>query len=81
VAPTWRRQGVARAIIEHLLTNAPRPLWLTCMSGLVPFYERFGFREVTALANMPSYFRWVSRLFRFLAWLSPANSLAVMRRD
>jgi len=43
VAPTWRGQGVARAVIEHLLTGSPRPLWLTCVSPLVPFYTRFGF--------------------------------------
>lgn len=78
VTPAWRRQGVARAIIEHWLSNGPRPLWLTCVSTLVPFYARFGFREVTGLADMPPYFRRVSRLFRLLAYLSPANSLSVM---
>jgi N-acetylglutamate synthase-like GNAT family acetyltransferase len=77
-APAWQGQGVARAIIEHWLSNGPRPLWLTCVSTLVPFYTRFGFREVTVLADMPPYFRRVSRLFRLLAYLSPANSLSVM---
>jgi amino-acid N-acetyltransferase len=81
VVPAWRGQGVARVVIEHLLVGNPRPLWLTCVSRLVPFYARFGFSEVTALADMPPYFRWVSRLFRFLAWLSPANSLSVMCCD
>jgi N-acetylglutamate synthase-like GNAT family acetyltransferase len=81
VAPAWRGQGMARAIIEHLLSDSSRPLWLTCVSTLVPFYTRFGFREVTALAEMPRYFRWVSRLFRLLAYLSPANTLSVMRYD
>jgi GNAT superfamily N-acetyltransferase len=79
VTPIWRGQGVARAVIEHLLTVSPRPLWLTCVSPLVPLYTRFGFCEVTNLAEMPSYFRWVGRLFRLLAYLSPANSLSVMR--
>lgn len=79
VASAWRGRGVARAIIERLLTASPRPLWLTCVSPLVPFYTRFGFREVINLAEMPTYFRWVSRLFRFLAYLSPTNSLSVMR--
>jgi amino-acid N-acetyltransferase len=81
VVPAWQGQGVARAIIEYLLSNSPSPLWLTCVSSLVPFYSRFGFCEVTALAEMPRYFRWVSRLFRLLAYLSPANSLSVMRCD
>jgi N-acetylglutamate synthase-like GNAT family acetyltransferase len=78
VAPVWRGQGVARAIIEHLLAGSPRPLWLTCVSPLVPFYTRFGFHEVISPAEMPPYFRRVSRLFRLLAYLSPANSLSVM---
>lgn len=81
VVPDWRGQGVARAVIEHLLTDSPRPLWLTCMSGLVPFYGRFGFHEVTALPEMPPYFRRVSRMFGLLARLSPARSLSVMRCD
>ena len=81
VAPSWRGQGVARAIIEHLLNNSPRPLWLTCVSPLIPFYTRFGFREVTTPADMPPYFRWVSRLFRLLTYLSPASFLSVMCYD
>jgi hypothetical protein len=72
---------VARAIIEHLLSNSSRPLWLTCVSSLVPFYTRFGFYEVTNPAYMPPYFRWVSRLFRLLTYLSPANALSVMCYD
>jgi N-acetylglutamate synthase-like GNAT family acetyltransferase len=78
VAPAWRGRGVARAIIKYLLSNSSRPLWLTCVSTLAPFYARFGFREVIALADMPPYFRRVSWLFRLLACLSPANSLSVM---
>jgi N-acetylglutamate synthase-like GNAT family acetyltransferase len=81
VAPAWQGQGVARAVIEHLLASSPRPLWLTCVSPLVPFYTRFGFREITTLAEMPPYFRWVGRLFRLLTYLSPANSLSVMRYE
>jgi amino-acid N-acetyltransferase len=78
VAPAWQGQGVARAAIEHLLASSQRPLWLTCVSTLAPFYTRFGFHEVTTLAEMTPYFRWVSRLFRILAYLSPSNSLSVM---
>ena len=44
VAPAWRGNGVARAIIEHLVANHPGPLYLTCRASLGPFYERFGFR-------------------------------------
>jgi GNAT superfamily N-acetyltransferase len=81
VAPAWRGQGVARAIIERLLADSPRPLWLTCVAPLTPFYAQFNFRELTTPADMPPYFRWVSRLFRLLTRLWPTNSLAVMRYE
>jgi N-acetylglutamate synthase-like GNAT family acetyltransferase len=81
VVPGWQGRGVARAVIEHLLDGSPRPLWLTCMSVLVPFYGRFGFHEVTVLSEIPPYFRRVSRLFWLLARLSPARALSVMRCD
>lgn len=80
VARAWRGQGVARAIIEHLLANSPRPLWLTCISTLVPFYTRFGFYEVVTSDRMPPYFRRVTRLFRLWVQLSSSlNALSVMR--
>src|SRR5512145_734665 len=39
VLPEYRGQGLARAIIEYLLKDSPRPLYLTCRSRLEPFYE------------------------------------------
>ncbi|MCA9969475.1 MAG: GNAT family N-acetyltransferase [Anaerolineales bacterium] len=81
VAPGYRRQGVARAIITELLGRHAPPLWLTCMSPLVPFYAQFGFREVHAPDNMPPYFRRVVRLMRlFTAFSSRQAYLAVMVR-
>lgn len=67
VVRSWRKQGVARAIIQHLLQAQPHPLWLTCISRLIPFYTQFGFHEVTDTAEMPLYFRWVCRLYRLFA--------------
>lgn len=57
----YRNQGVARAIIEHLLDGSPRPLYLMCRSKLEPFYEKFGFRALTQ-EEMPRYFRRISKL-------------------
>ena len=31
VAREWRRQGIARELIEMLVEQHPLPLWLTCM--------------------------------------------------
>lgn len=61
VYPEYRSQGIARAIIEHLLKDSPRPLYLTCISSLGPLYEKFGFRPISREA-MPRYFQRISKL-------------------
>jgi hypothetical protein len=69
---------VGGIFVDAFAGQQPAPLWLTCVSPLVPFYTRFGFREITIFAEIPPYFRSVSRLFGLLAYLSSANSLSVM---
>ncbi|HEY3473618.1 MAG TPA: GNAT family N-acetyltransferase [Anaerolineales bacterium] len=61
VYPEYRGQGTARAIIEHLLQDSPRPLYLMCESSLGSFYEKFGFRAIP-YAEMPRYFQRISKL-------------------
>jgi len=82
VAPAFRNQGIARAIIEHLMARHPGILYLTCRSSLGPFYERLGYRRVQQ-DEMPQYFRRVSRLFRLLnkAHIISREGLLVMRRE
>jgi N-acetylglutamate synthase-like GNAT family acetyltransferase len=58
----FRRQGIARAVIERLLADTGRPVYLKCASPLQAFYERFGFR-VIAPDEMPPTFRQEWRLF------------------
>ena len=65
VYPEYRSQGIARAIIEHLLKDSPRPLYLTCISSLGPLYEKFGFREISR-EEMPRYFQRISKLANVL---------------
>ena len=77
----WRNQGVARTIINHLMTQQGSPLWLTCRSGLIDFYEPFGFQHITDLAEMPSYYKRVSRIFhlyKLFARKDRNQELAVM---
>jgi N-acetylglutamate synthase-like GNAT family acetyltransferase len=62
VQPEQRCRGIARALIEQLLSDSPRPLYLTCRSSLQPLYEKFGFR-VLAPQEMTTYFH---RLWRFV---------------
>jgi len=61
VYPEHQGKGVARAIIEYLLKDSPRPLYLMCQSSLGPLYEKFGFRGIS-YDEMPRYFRRISKL-------------------
>lgn len=61
VYPEHQGKGVARSIIEHLLKDSPRPLYLMCLSSLGPLYEKFGFRALS-YEEMPRYFQRISKL-------------------
>jgi N-acetylglutamate synthase-like GNAT family acetyltransferase len=61
VYPEQQGKGIGRAIIEHLLKDSPRPLYLMCESSNGPLYEKFGFREV-CYEEMPRYFQRMSKL-------------------
>ena len=79
VVPEWRNQGIAAAIINHLLSHHTPPLWLTCESRLVPFYQKFGFLEIKEPGQMTSYFRGIFRFSQWLVWLMKSDRyLAVM---
>ena len=60
-----RGHGVARAIIDRLVVEAPRPLYLTCRSSLGPLYAKWGFRELAGPV-MPDYFRRLARVMSLL---------------
>ena len=62
VHPEYRGQGIARAVIEKLLRENPKPIYLMCMSHNGPMYEKFGFR-VIAEEQMPRYFARINKLF------------------
>ncbi len=82
VAAPFRGRGVARGIIERLLAIHPqRPIYLTCVSPLGAFYEKFGFRQVSQPA-MPPHFRRISRLANlFFRWARPGETLLVMMKE
>ena len=62
VNPEHRSHGLARAVIEMLLRENPRPLYLMCVSHNGPMYEKFGF-QVIAEKQMPRYFVRIKKLF------------------
>jgi GNAT superfamily N-acetyltransferase len=49
VAPSQRRQGLARQLLGQALTQASEPVWLFCDPELHSFYENLGFIPCTSL--------------------------------
>ncbi len=62
VLPEYRGQGIARAVIEMLLRENPKPLYLMCISHNGPMYEKFGFQAI-ANSQLPRYFSRIKKLF------------------
>jgi N-acetylglutamate synthase-like GNAT family acetyltransferase len=69
VFPEHQGKGIARAIIEYLLKESPRPLYLMCQSSLGPFYEKFGFHPIS-YEEMPRYFQRLSKLVGLVTTLA-----------
>jgi N-acetylglutamate synthase-like GNAT family acetyltransferase len=61
VHPEFQGRGIARAVIEHLLKDSPRPLFLTCLSTMEPLYRKFGFAALS-YEEMPRYYQRLSKL-------------------
>jgi amino-acid N-acetyltransferase len=81
VVEEQRGKGLARAIIEHLLKDSPRPLYLTCRSRLQPFYQKFGFRSLSH-EEMPRFYQRLSKLagvFITITGQDESNGLSVMK--
>lgn len=77
--PDYRNQGIAGAIIEVLLAQSPRPLYLMCESKMGMFYEKFGFQSLP-LAEMPRYFQRIVQLVGLADLISRSgHGLLVMK--
>jgi N-acetylglutamate synthase-like GNAT family acetyltransferase len=61
VYPEHQGKGIGRALVEYLLKDSPRPLYLICESSVGLLYEKFGFREIP-YEEMPHYFQRISKL-------------------
>ncbi|MFN8527744.1 MAG: GNAT family N-acetyltransferase [Anaerolineae bacterium] len=51
-----RGQGIAAQLIAALEATADRPLYLSCVEKMRPYYERFGYREIP-IEETPRAFR------------------------
>jgi N-acetylglutamate synthase and related acetyltransferases len=79
VYPEHQGKGVGSAVIEHLLANNPRPLFLFCESSRGSLYEKFGFRRLE-YDEMPRYFQRISKLTGLATTLARREeSLLVMK--
>lgn len=79
VVPEYRGQGLARAVIEYLLKDSPRPLYLTCISSLEPLYQRFGFVSIP-YEEMPRFYQRITKLANlFFTFANPDEHLLVMK--
>jgi N-acetylglutamate synthase-like GNAT family acetyltransferase len=79
VDETFRGQGVARVLVERLMVEGTRPLYLMCRPGLQSLYEKFGF-QVIDMEAMPPYFQRICRLMRVLSFVAHEGPL-VMRLE
>lgn len=68
VKPEYRGIGIARAVIEMLLRENPRPLYLMCFSHNGPIYKKFGFNVIKD-NKMPLYFFWIKKRFIISEWI------------
>jgi len=79
VYPEHQGKGVASTIIQHLLANSPRPMYLMCESSRGSLYEKFGFRAVS-YNEMPRYFQRITKLAGLASTLARrAERLLVMK--
>lgn len=81
VKPEYRGQGLARRVIESLLSESPRPLYLMCRSNMGRLYEKFGFRSVE-YESMPRYFQRIAKLAGLAnALMNSGDGLLVMKLE
>lgn len=80
VIPERQKQGIASAIIHHLLAQESGVVYLTCRSQLESFYTRFGFRRIER-DKMTPYFRRIIRLANIFLTISRGDvKIIVMKK-
>ena len=81
VDPEFRDLGIARELIEAVTAIHAGGLYLTCRAELGPFYEKFGFKVLSA-KELHGYFRAVVRSVTVFQRLTGREAgLLVMWRD
>ncbi|HEX9385844.1 MAG TPA: GNAT family N-acetyltransferase [Anaerolineales bacterium] len=71
VLPEYRRQGISARLMNEILSREKGTLYLMCRDKRAPYYEQFGFRQVTT-NELPSDFRKEYRLGKMITTLISA---------
>lgn len=70
VVPEWRCQGVAAALMEHLILvskeRGKKGLILTCKDRLIPYYEKFGYKNEGVSASVHGGAVWYDMVLELL---------------
>lgn len=75
----WQGRGIAAAVGARLIKEHQGPLVGACMRRMIPFYEKFGAKEITSSRNMPFSLRWSKRLGNvFLMLAGKRDRIAIM---
>jgi N-acetylglutamate synthase-like GNAT family acetyltransferase len=56
VLPAYRHQGISAQLMNEILNREKGTLYLMCRDKWMPYYERFGFRQI-AVDQLPADFR------------------------
>ena len=81
VSPEYRGLGLARAVMERLLAESTRPMYLMCISHNGPMYEKFGFQVIEG-KQMPRYFARIKKIFNIAdVFRKTGEELLVMKLE
>ena len=81
VIKSWRGKGVSKSVIDQLLQQGKRNLWLTCRSSMRSFYRQFSFREIRDRNHAPFPYRVILRISSLIRLFSKRRDyIAVMFR-
>lgn len=77
VVPEYRRQGIAAALMNHMIQETQkrgkRGLILTCKEHLIPYYEKFGYRNLGVSGSVHGGAVWYDMI---LDWREPLEENA-----
>ena len=69
VLPEYRKKGIAAALMEHMIEDARKKgragLILTCKERLIPYYEKFGYKNLGVSASVHGGAVWYDMLLEF----------------